>query len=102
RELAAAGAAMLVLELVPSALAAELAAALPIPLIGIGAGPSCGGQVLVLHDMLGITGAPVPRFVRNFMNDVGQAEGEAIGAAVRRYVAAVKDGTFPAAAVHTY
>ncbi|HYD77631.1 3-methyl-2-oxobutanoate hydroxymethyltransferase [Ramlibacter sp.] len=90
RELAQAGAAMLVLELVPAALAASVAAALPIPVIGIGAGPGCGGQVLVLHDMLGITPPPRPRFVRDFA-----ADGGGIVDAVRRYVAAVKDGSFP-------
>jgi len=96
-ELAAAGAAMLVLELMPSALAGELAAALPIPVIGIGAGPACAGQVLVLHDMLGITPGTLPRFVRNFMHDGG-----AIADGVRRYVAAVKDGSFPDPARHGY
>lgn len=90
RDLAHAGAAMLVLELVPTALAASVAAALPIPVIGIGAGPGCGGQVLVLHDMLGVTPAPRPRFVRDFA-----ADGGGIADAVRRYVAAVKDGSFP-------
>jgi 3-methyl-2-oxobutanoate hydroxymethyltransferase len=88
RELAEAGASMLVVELVPSALAGELTAALPIPVIGIGAGPLCGGQVLVLHDMLGLTRGKLPRFVRNFMSEGGGVE-----AALRRYVQAVKDGT---------
>lgn len=97
RELADAGAAMLVLELMPSELAAGLARALPIPVIGIGAGNGCSGQVLVLHDMLGITGSPVPRFVRNFL-----AEGGSVQDAVRRYVAAVKDATFPHPSFHTY
>lgn len=97
RELADAGAAMLVVELVPSALGAALAAALAIPVIGIGAGAQCGGQVLVLHDMLGITRGPMPRFVRDFMAEAGSIE-----AALRRYVAAVKDGSFPDQAVHGY
>jgi 3-methyl-2-oxobutanoate hydroxymethyltransferase len=97
RELADAGAAMLVIELVPSALAAELTAALPIPVIGIGAGPACSGQVLVLHDMLGITQGKLPRFVRNFSERSGS-----IDAAVRDYVAAVKDGSFPVESIHTY
>ncbi|WP_418319947.1 3-methyl-2-oxobutanoate hydroxymethyltransferase [Piscinibacter sakaiensis] len=96
-ELADAGAAMLVLELMPSALAAELTAALPIPVIGIGAGNGCTGQVLVLHDMLGITPGKLPRFVRNFM-----AEGGSIADALRRYVDAVRDGSFPVESVHTY
>jgi len=97
RELADAGAAMLVLELMPSALARELATTLPIPVIGIGAGAGCSGQVLVLHDMLGITRGKLPRFVRDFISDGGGVE-----AAVRRYVAAVKDGSFPDEAVHAY
>jgi 3-methyl-2-oxobutanoate hydroxymethyltransferase len=96
-ELAAAGAAMLVLELMPSTLASELTAALSIPVIGIGAGAGCSGQVLVLHDMLGITRGKLPRFVRDFMSEGGGVE-----AALRRYVAAVKDGSFPVESVHTY
>jgi 3-methyl-2-oxobutanoate hydroxymethyltransferase len=95
--LADAGAAMLVLELVPSTLAASVTAALRIPVIGIGAGAQCSGQVLVLHDMLGITPGKMPRFVRDFM-----AGSASIGEAVRRYVAAVKDGSFPDEAVHGY
>ncbi len=96
-ELADAGAAMLVLELVPSALAAEMTKSLPIPVIGIGAGQACSGQVLVLHDMLGVTRGRLPRFVRNFL------EGEpSIEAAVRRYVAAVKGRTFPDDSIHGY
>ena len=97
RELAEAGASMLVIELTPSALASEIAAALPIPVIGIGAGAGCSGQVLVLHDMLGITHGKPPRFVRNFM-----ASGGSVEAAVRDYVAAVRDGSFPVESVHTY
>ena len=96
-ELADAGAAMLVLELVPSALGAEIQAALPIPVIGIGAGPQCGGQVLVLHDMLGLTGGKPARFVRNFL-----AEGGTPAEAVRRFVQAVKDGSFPDPQLHGY
>ena len=99
--LADAGAAMLVLELVPSALAARLQQALNIPVIGIGAGPSVAGQVLVLHDMLGLNGNQVPRFVRNFIADVG-ASANPMAEAVRRYVAAVKDGSFPDAVNHGY
>ena len=96
-ELADAGAALLVLELVPSALASSVTAALPIPVIGIGAGAQCSGQVLVLHDMLGITPGKMPRFVRDFM--AGSAD---IGEAVRRFVAAVKDGSFPDQTLHGY
>lgn len=88
---AAAGAELLVLECVPSALAAEITSRLAIPTIGIGAGPSCDGQVLVLHDMLGInSGHRRPRFVKNFL--VGA---DSIAAAVQAYADAVRDGTFP-------
>ena len=67
RELAEAGASMLVVELIPSTLGQQLTESLPIPVIGIGAGPGCSGQVLVLHDMLGVSRGRLPRFVRNFM-----------------------------------
>jgi 3-methyl-2-oxobutanoate hydroxymethyltransferase len=91
QELAAAGAAMLVLELIPAQVAAEIQASNPALItIGIGAGRATAGQVLVLHDMLGVTRGPLPRFVRNFM-----AAGGSIEDALRRYVAAVKDGSFP-------
>ncbi len=94
---AEAGAALLVLEAVPSALAAEITAASPIPTIGIGAGPGCDGQVLVLHDMLGLdSGHRRPRFVRDFL-----AEGGSIAGAVRAYADAVQDGSFPTAD-HSY
>ena len=96
-ELEQAGAAMLVLELVPSAVAADVQAAMRTPIIGIGAGPGTAGQVLVLHDMLGLNTAPVPRFVRNFM-----AEGGSAADALRRYAAAVRDGSFPDPALHGY
>ena len=87
-----AGADLLVLECVPSALAAEITAKLEIPTIGIGAGPDCDGQILVLHDMLGInSGHRRPRFVRDFM-----AGAPSLAGAVEAYVAAVKDGSFPA------
>jgi 3-methyl-2-oxobutanoate hydroxymethyltransferase len=97
RELADAGAEMLVLELTPSALAHQITAALPIPVIGIGAGARCSGQVLVLQDMLGITRGKQPRFVRNF-----SASGLSADAAVRLYVSEVKSGRFPDDAVHGY
>ena len=103
RELADAGATMLVLELMPSALAGAISVELEIPVIGIGAGPLCSGQVLVLHDMLGLTPGRPPRFVRDFMADGASTGAEpGIAAAVRRYVAAVKDGSFPVESVHTY
>jgi 3-methyl-2-oxobutanoate hydroxymethyltransferase len=89
--LAAAGIDLLVLEMVPAALAAELTAAIAAPTIGIGAGPGCSGQVLVLYDMLGIYPGKPARFVRNFMTGSSDVEG-----AVAAYVRAVKDGSFPA------
>jgi 3-methyl-2-oxobutanoate hydroxymethyltransferase len=85
-----AGASLIVLEAIPSALAAEANAQLSIPTIGIGAGGDCSGQVLVLHDMLEVTPGKKARFVRNFM--AGQ---NSIAAAIAAYVAAVKDGSFP-------
>lgn len=85
-----AGASLLVLECVPAALAERIAASLSIPVIGIGAGVRCDGQVLVLHDMLGLNPGRVPSFSRNFM--VGQT---AVPDALAAYVAAVKAGTFP-------
>jgi 3-methyl-2-oxobutanoate hydroxymethyltransferase len=91
RALDAAGAAMLVLELIPSALAERVTQAVTMPTIGIGAGPAVSGQVLVLHDMLDVYPGRKPRFVRNFM--LGQPD---VGAAVAAYVAAVKDRSFPA------
>jgi 3-methyl-2-oxobutanoate hydroxymethyltransferase len=97
RELADAGAAMLVLELIPAALAEEVAKRLAIPTIGIGASVECAGQVLVLHDMLGITRGKLPRFVRNFMTDASDIE-----QAIRNYVHAVKAKHFPERGVHTY
>ena len=97
RELADAGAAMLVLELLPSVVAAEVTKSLAIPVIGIGAGKACSGQVLVLHDMLGITQGKLPRFVRNFMDGATSVE-----AAVRRFVTDVKARSFPDDALHGY
>lgn len=85
-----AGASMLVLECVPAELAAALSAELDIPVIGIGAGNRCDGQVLVLHDMLGLTPGRPPRFSKNFLADGGD-----VLAAVERYVDAVRGGAFP-------
>ena len=88
---AEAGAQLLVLEGVPAALAREITAASPIPTIGIGAGPDCDGQVLVLHDMLGLdSGHRRPRFVKDFL-----AEGGSVAGAVRAFADAVRDGSFP-------
>jgi 3-methyl-2-oxobutanoate hydroxymethyltransferase len=86
-----AGAALMVLEAIPATLGSEATQLLKIPTIGIGAGPDCSGQVLVMHDMLGVFPGHKARFVKNFME--GQAS---IEAAVRAYVAAVKDKSFPA------
>jgi 3-methyl-2-oxobutanoate hydroxymethyltransferase len=96
-ELAEAGAALLVLELLPSSLARDITQSLPIPVIGIGAGKACSGQVLVLHDMLGLTRGKLPRFVRNFMTDATSVE-----AAIACYVADVKSGRFPDDTLHGY
>jgi 3-methyl-2-oxobutanoate hydroxymethyltransferase len=90
-KLQAAGASLLVLEAIPSALGKEVTDLLAIPTIGIGAGPDCSGQVLVMHDLLGVFPGRKARFVKNFME--GQTS---IDAAVTAYVAAVKDGSFPA------
>ena len=68
-----------------------MTASVAIPTIGIGAGPDCDGQVLVLHDMLGISPGRRPRFVKDFLQDGGSIAG-----AVRAYVSAVKDGSYPA------
>ena len=87
-----AGAALMVLEMVPAQLAAWITKQLTAcATIGIGAGPACDGQVLVLHDMLGIYPGKKGRFVRDFMATSQNIEG-----AVKAYVAAVKDGSFPA------
>ncbi len=95
-ELQDAGAAMLVLEMVPAALAASLTAELPhCHTIGIGAGKGTAGQVLVMHDMLGINLGKMPKFVRNFMQDAGTVK-----AAIEAYVRAVKSGEFPDDALH--
>ncbi len=86
-----AGAALVVLEMIPALLATELTRMLSIPTIGIGAGNLCAGQVLVLHDMLDVYPGKKPRFVRNFM------EGSpSIRAAIETYVKAVKERAFPA------
>jgi len=89
QELAMAGASALVLEAIPAALAAEITADIPVPTIGIGAGSACDGQVLVMHDALGL-GARRPRFVRDFV-----AGGRSIDGAFRAYIEAVRAGTFP-------
>lgn len=89
--LQAAGASLLVLEAIPATLGKELTDLLSIPTIGIGAGPDCSGQVLVMHDLLGVFPGHKARFVKDFM--LGQPS---IDAAVRAYVGAVKGALFPA------
>ncbi len=96
RALEGAGASMIVLEMIPSGLAARVSDALAMPTIGIGASDRCDGQVLVLHDLLGVYPGRKPRFVKVF------AEGDdgtprSIHDAIAAYVAAVKDGSFPGA-----
>ncbi len=89
--LEAAGAIMVVLECIPAGLADQISAAITIPTIGIGAGPGCDGQVLVLYDALGIS-SRIPKMAKDFL-----AEEKSVFAAVQHYVLAVKSGTFPAA-----
>jgi 3-methyl-2-oxobutanoate hydroxymethyltransferase len=93
-----AGASMLVLEMVPAALSSSLTQALPrCHTIGIGAGNGTAGQVLVMHDMLGINLGKNPKFVRNVM-----AEADSVLAAMAAYVAAVKNGSFPDNTLHAW
>lgn len=97
-ELQDAGASMLVLEMVPAALATEVTQQLPrCHTIGIGSGNGTAGQVLVMHDMLGINLGKNPKFVRNFMD--GQSS---VRHAMAAYVQAVKNGSFPDNAVHAW
>jgi 3-methyl-2-oxobutanoate hydroxymethyltransferase len=90
RAVEAAGAFSVVLEAVPRELAAQITRELRIPTIGIGAGPDCDGQVLVLHDLLGLTFSPAPKFSRRYAN-----VGEIISGAAREYCADVQAGAFP-------
>lgn len=92
KQLEEAGVAMLVLEAIPAPLAAEISGASTAITIGIGAGASCDGQVLVLYDMLDIYPGKRPRFAKNYLS-----EGRTIREAARRYVEEVKSGSFPAA-----
>ena len=97
-ELQDAGASMLVLEMVPAQLSRELTAELPhCHTIGIGAGSGTAGQVLVLHDMLGVNLGKMARFVHNFMADAGSVKG-----AFEAYVHAVKNGSFPDDSKHAW
>ena len=93
-----AGASMMVLEMVPAALSATLTQALTrCHTIGIGAGDGTAGQVLVMHDMLGINLGKTPKFVRNFMQD-----NTSVQEAMRAYVTAVKNGNFPDNTQHAW
>jgi 3-methyl-2-oxobutanoate hydroxymethyltransferase len=94
--IAGAGAFSIVLEGVPQALAARVTAAVDVPTIGIGAGANCDGQVLVIHDMLGMLPGPVPKFVRRYA-DLHTVAADAI----RRWASDVRDRSFPAD-VETY
>ena len=85
-----AGCFALVLEKIPAELAKQVSASISIPTIGIGAGPDCDGQVLVLHDMLGITMDFSPRFLRRYLN-----LGEQISDAIKQYAEDVRSGDFP-------
>jgi 3-methyl-2-oxobutanoate hydroxymethyltransferase len=87
----AAGADLLVMEGVPVELGQRVTAALKIPVIGIGAGPHCDGQVLVIHDMLGITPGKRPKFSKDFL-----AGRDSVGAAIAAYAEDVRSGAFPA------
>jgi 3-methyl-2-oxobutanoate hydroxymethyltransferase len=90
RAIADAGAYALVIEAVPHAVAAEITAAVPALTIGIGAGPGCDGQVMVMHDLLGLEPSWKPRFVRRYAE-----MGQAVGAAFAAYAADVRAGRFP-------
>jgi 3-methyl-2-oxobutanoate hydroxymethyltransferase len=90
RAVEAAGAFAIVLEAMPRELAAEITRTLRIPTIGIGAGPDCDGQILVLHDMLGLTFQEPPKFARRYVN-----LNEIISNAVHQYCGDVQDGSFP-------
>lgn len=93
RALEDAGADIVLLECVPSDVAAAVHAAVRVPVIGIGAGPEVDGQILVLYDIIGLTPGRMPRFAKNYM-DAAATPLEAVAA----YVAEVKDGTYPATA----
>ena len=90
RAVEAAGAFAVVLEAVPRELAAQITRELRIPTIGIGAGPDCDGQILVIHDLLGLTFGATPKFARQYAN-----VGELISNAAREYCQDVRGGTFP-------
>lgn len=86
-----AGASFLLLECVPASLGREISGRLDIPVIGIGAGPDADGQIMVLHDLLGLYPGKPAKFVRNFLKGSDSVQG-----ALRDYAEAVKTGSFPA------
>jgi len=90
-EVESAGAFSVVLEGIPSAISKKITKALTIPTIGIGAGPHCDGQILVLHDLLGLNQGHVPKFVKQYA-----AIGDTAGTAIKRYANEVQAGKFPA------
>jgi 3-methyl-2-oxobutanoate hydroxymethyltransferase len=90
KALEAAGACAIVLELMPAPVAARISKSLTVPTIGIGAGPGCDGQVLVLHDMLGLNEQFAPKFLKHYAK-----LGEAVREAVRGFAADVRDGKYP-------
>jgi 3-methyl-2-oxobutanoate hydroxymethyltransferase len=85
-----AGACAIVLELIPADLAGRISAALSIPTIGIGAGPQCDGQVVVLHDMLGLNEQFAPKFLKHYAQ-----LGEAVRSAVRSFASEVRERKYP-------
>lgn len=91
KALQAAGAQLLVLECIPATLAKTITEALAIPVIGIGAGADTDGQILVMHDVLGISSGYIPRFSKNYLKQTGE-----IRSAIRAYIDEVADGSFPA------
>lgn len=91
KALVEAGASVILLECVPASLGKAVTEALNVPVIGIGAGPDTDGQILVMHDVLGVTHGRTPRFVKNFMVDA-----DSIQTAFQHYHEAVKTRTFPA------
>ncbi|ACJ31035.1 Ketopantoate hydroxymethyltransferase [Shewanella piezotolerans WP3] len=91
KALEAAGAQLLVVECIPAPLAKAITEALTIPVIGIGAGADTDGQILVMHDVLGISSGYIPRFSKNYLKQTGE-----IRSAVRAYIDEVAQGVFPA------
>lgn len=101
RAMEQAGADLLLLESVPAGLAERISRAVSVPVIGIGAGPACDAQILVLYDLLGISVGKRPRFSMDFLQALSGSDTISVRAAVAAFVQAVKDGSFPAAE-HTF